>query len=92
MEHDLYEDCDRDIPAVICDSNGQVVLAMCKRCELAESDLLDVSLCPGYSLHRARDLIREIIADTNWNSAPDKMEKCIEAKGLLINAVKKLSA
>lgn len=37
--HDLYKDGDEDIPDVICDSNGQVVLGLCKVCNRAEVDL-----------------------------------------------------
>lgn len=37
--HDLYTDADKDRPDVICDSNGQVVLGLCKRCGKAEAEL-----------------------------------------------------
>lgn len=41
MAHDLYEDGDKDIPPVICDSNGQVVLGLCKKCGKGESELFN---------------------------------------------------
>ncbi|MEN9671044.1 MAG: hypothetical protein RL018_1321, partial [Pseudomonadota bacterium] len=37
--HDLYTDADKDIPDVICDRNGQVVLGLCKRCGRGEAEL-----------------------------------------------------
>lgn len=37
--HDLYTDADKDRPEQICDSNGQVVLALCKRCGKGECEL-----------------------------------------------------
>lgn len=37
--HDLYTDADKDRPDVICDSNGQVVLGLCKRCGKGEAEL-----------------------------------------------------
>jgi len=39
--HNLFEDGDKNIPKCITDSNGQVVLAMCKVCGKAESELTD---------------------------------------------------
>ena len=38
-EHDLYTDADKDKPDAICDGNGQVALAMCKKCGKAEIEL-----------------------------------------------------
>lgn len=38
-EHDLYQDGDANIPAAICDRNGDVALGMCKRCGRAEVEL-----------------------------------------------------
>ena len=38
-EHDLYTDADKDKPNAICDRNGQVALAMCKKCGKAEIEL-----------------------------------------------------
>lgn len=38
-QHDLYKDGDKDIPEQLVDSNGQVVLAQCKRCGRAEAEL-----------------------------------------------------
>jgi hypothetical protein len=38
-QHDLYKDGDKDIPEQLVDRNGQVVLAQCKRCKRAESEL-----------------------------------------------------
>lgn len=40
-KHDLYTDADPDRPDVICDSNGQVTLDLCKRCGKGEAELLD---------------------------------------------------
>jgi len=37
--HDLYTDSDKDRPDVICDSNGQVTLGLCKRCGRGEAEL-----------------------------------------------------
>lgn len=37
--HALYTDSDTDRPDVICDSNGQVVLSLCKTCGRAEAEL-----------------------------------------------------
>ncbi len=47
--HDLYTDADKDRPQVICDSNGQVALSMCKRCGKGESQLTEpcISARPG---------------------------------------------
>jgi hypothetical protein len=45
MKHEFYNDNDADRPDVICDNNGQVVLAMCKVCGLAECSI--TSSCPG---------------------------------------------
>lgn len=39
VRHDLYTDNDSNIPASICDRNGQVALGMCKRCGRAEIEL-----------------------------------------------------
>lgn len=38
-EHDLYTDVDKDRPEVVCDSNGQVALGLCKRCGKGECEL-----------------------------------------------------
>lgn len=49
--HALYTDADKDRPDVICDSNGQVTLDLCKRCGKGESELFDdngnMSQCSG---------------------------------------------
>lgn len=37
--HDLYKTGDKGVPTVICDSNGEVTLGLCKRCGKAEADL-----------------------------------------------------
>lgn len=39
--HDIYTDADASRPDVICDSNGQVVLDLCKRCGAGEAELLE---------------------------------------------------
>jgi hypothetical protein len=39
MNHDLYKDGDTGIPEQITDRNGQVELALCKRCGKAEIEL-----------------------------------------------------
>ena len=41
--HTLYTDGDTDRPDIICDSNGQVVLSLCKRCGAAEVQLFEHS-------------------------------------------------
>ncbi len=38
-KHDLYANSDTDKPKSILDSNGEVVLGLCKRCGRAESEL-----------------------------------------------------
>jgi hypothetical protein len=38
--HDLYKTGDDDAPDVIKDWNGEVVLALCRRCHKAEIDLV----------------------------------------------------
>lgn len=45
MKHDLYKDGDADIPKQITDSNGQVVLSLCKRCNKAECELDEDAPC-----------------------------------------------
>lgn len=44
-QHVLYQDGDKDIPKAILDSNGQVVLGMCKVCRRAESELNNYEPC-----------------------------------------------
>lgn len=48
MNHDFYTDADTNIPPSICDWNGQVVLALCKRCGKAEGDL--TAECSGAAI------------------------------------------
>ena len=48
MKHVLFEDKDDDLPKYICDSNGQVALAMCKICGGVECAL--PTNCPGREL------------------------------------------
>lgn len=43
--HELYTDADKDRPDVICDSNGQVTLGLCKVCGRGEAEL--EGPCPG---------------------------------------------
>lgn len=43
--HALYETWDADRPRVICDSNGEVVLALCRNCGRAEAELDDDAPC-----------------------------------------------
>lgn len=38
-EHDLYNNSDKNVPAVICDGNGSVALGLCKNCGRAEAEL-----------------------------------------------------
>lgn len=45
--HDTYTNADADRPDVICDSNGEVVLDLCKNCGLGEAELLDNPVCAG---------------------------------------------
>lgn len=40
--HNLYKTGDLDAPSIIKDQNGEVVLAMCRDCKRAESDLPEV--------------------------------------------------
>lgn len=44
-EHVLYTDEDADRPDVICDSNGQVVLSLCKNCGRGECELDEHPVC-----------------------------------------------
>ena len=48
MKHQLYETSDKDRPMSICDSNGEVVLALCKICGGGESSLS--TNCPSRKL------------------------------------------
>jgi len=45
--HDLYTDADKDRPEVICDSNGQVVLGLCKKCGKGECELTNEDGSPS---------------------------------------------
>ncbi len=45
MEHVLYDTGDEGVPEAILDSNGEVVLAVCKVCNGAEGTL--PTDCPG---------------------------------------------
>lgn len=48
MKHILFKTEDKDRPDAICDSNGEVVLGLCKVCNRAESELdQDGGECPG---------------------------------------------
>lgn len=42
VDHDLFTNSDSDIPTEICDRNGEVVLALCKRCGSAEIELSSI--------------------------------------------------
>ena len=44
-KHVLYETKDADRPDVICDSNGEVALGLCRNCGLGEAELLDQPAC-----------------------------------------------
>ncbi len=48
MKHNLYKTKDADRPYSICDSNGEVVLALCRICGGAECSL--PTSCPGRQL------------------------------------------
>lgn len=50
MEHDLWKTGDVDCPTTLQDSNGEAVLALCKRCGQAE-----VVLAPSCSWWRKLD-------------------------------------
>ncbi len=39
MTHELYKTGDRDCPEAILDRNGEVVLAMCRKCQKVEVEL-----------------------------------------------------
>ena len=45
--HVLYTDADKDRSDVICDSNGQVVLGLCKRCGKGEAELTNEDGTPS---------------------------------------------
>lgn len=45
--HELFVTADADKPSYICDQNGEVVLAQCKKCYKAEADLDVRSKCLG---------------------------------------------
>ena len=38
--HDLYKTGDKDAPDIIKDRNGEVVLELCRRCNLGEAELV----------------------------------------------------
>ncbi len=46
-EHDLYATGDEGVPNVITDSNGEVVLGLCRKCDRAEAELDEVPVCDG---------------------------------------------
>lgn len=50
-EHDLYRDGDVPLPPAILDTNGQVVLGLCRRCGRGESDLTEP--CWGNPPHKS---------------------------------------
>ena len=52
MEHDLYGAFDKDAPEAIKDGNGEVVLALCRICGMAEAQLDEYSECPGVDQER----------------------------------------
>lgn len=54
MSHLLYKDGDPDIPRAICDSNGQVVLGLCRICNAAEAEL-ETSGCTDEIISRLED-------------------------------------
>ena len=61
--HDLYKTTDESRPATICDTNGEVVLALCKRCGRGEAELWNedgsVAPCVGLSEAEREDRLRK---------------------------------
>jgi hypothetical protein len=47
IKHVIYKDGDKDIPSVITDSNGQVVLDLCILCGKGEAELDLSTECEG---------------------------------------------
>jgi len=47
-DHVLYRDKDPDVPSVICDHSGYVVLDLCKNCGAAEIELTAFPDCEAY--------------------------------------------
>ena len=45
--HQFYVNSDAYKPAAICDRNGAVVLQMCRKCGLAEGELINNPVCTG---------------------------------------------
>lgn len=44
-QHDLYATCDEDTPEAICDGNGEVVMALCRKCNRMEYELHTHPVC-----------------------------------------------
>ncbi len=53
MTHDIYKIGDTDAPASVKDANGDIVLALCRRCGRAEIEL-DVPCTEDRAIKRAR--------------------------------------
>ena len=68
MNHILYTDSDNDRPDVICDSNGQVVLGLCKVCGKGECELEQPCYTPAdlVTLRNKAFCFSDWIAKTNW--------------------------
>lgn len=65
--HDCYTNYDEWRPAAICDRNGQVVLAQCKRCGKAEAELIGAECTP----------IAQCTRSDQWNCKYcDKVRTC----------------
>lgn len=60
MDHRLYAAADMDVPSVITDANGEVVLSLCRVCGGAEGAM--PTECPGAKLKA--DQLDRILAGT----------------------------
>lgn len=61
MRHSIYKTGDVDAPAIVKDSNGDVVLSMCRNCGLGESELDEdckfISVSVNFSQFSKADLL-----------------------------------
>ena len=61
--HDLYKTGDEDAPDAIKDRNGEVVLALCRKCNRGESELYQHPRCDGEGEYEAR---RKEVEGRKW--------------------------
>ncbi len=71
--HDLYTDVDKDRPDVICDSNGQVALSLCKWCGKGEAELYE-HRCTGEQAER-QEPVAWMVEDADGRHFIFRMQK-----------------